>query len=82
MLEDEGNDKTTAVSGLTAFSLLGVGGLLALPIFVLPAILAGTPIDNGLEHAALLGIVDFVLFAGFGAIVLGTGLARTLGRRV
>jgi uncharacterized protein (TIRG00374 family) len=72
MLAAAGNDMTTAVSGLTAFSLLGVGGLLALPIFVLPAILAGTPIANGLEHAALLGIAAFVLFAGFGAIVLGT----------
>ena len=65
-----GNDTATAVGGLTAFSLLGIGGLLALPIFVLPAILAGTPIANGLEHAALLGIVAFVLFAGFGALVL------------
>ncbi len=33
--------------------------------------LAGKPIDSGLEHAALLGIAAFVLFAGFGAIVLG-----------
>jgi len=62
----------TAVRGLTAFSLLGIGGLLALPVFVLPAILAGTPIDSSLEHAALLGIVAFVLFAGFGAVVLVT----------
>ena len=72
MLAAAGNDMTTAVSGLTAFSLLGVGGLLALPIFVLPAVLAGTPIANGLQHAALLGLVAFVLFAGFSAIVLGT----------
>ena len=72
MLTMAGQDTTTAVSGLTAFSLLEVGGLLALPIFVLPAIIAGTPIANGLEHAALLGIVAFVLFAGFSAIVLGT----------
>ncbi len=72
MLAAAGNDMTSAVSGLTAFSLLGVGGLLALPIFVLPAVLAGTPIANGLEHAALLGLVAFVLFAGFSAIVLGT----------
>ncbi len=43
---------------------------MALPIFVLPAILAGTPIANGLLHAALLGLVAFVLFAGFGALVL------------
>jgi uncharacterized protein (TIRG00374 family) len=70
MLAAAGNDPATAVAGLTAFSLLGVGGLLALPIFVLPAILAGTPIANGLEHAALLGIAAFVLFAAFGAVVL------------
>ena len=70
MLAEAGNDPATAVAGLTAFSLLGIGGLLALPIFVLPAILAGTPIANGLEHAALLGLVAFVLFAGFSAAVL------------
>jgi uncharacterized protein (TIRG00374 family) len=70
MLAASGNDTGTAVGGLTAFSLLGIGGLLALPIFVLPAIIAGTPIDSGLEHTALLGIVAFVLFAGFGAVVL------------
>jgi hypothetical protein len=70
MLAASGNDAATAVAGLTAFSLLGIAGLLALPIFVLPAILAGTPIDSGLEHAALLGIGAFVLFAGFGAAVL------------
>ena len=47
MLAASGNDPATAVAGLTAFSLLGIGGLLALPIFVLPAIVAGTPIDRG-----------------------------------
>ncbi len=70
MLAAAGSDPATSVAGLTAFSLLGIGGLLALPIFVLPAIVAGTPIANGLLHAALLGIVAFVLFAGFGALVL------------
>ncbi len=70
MLAASGNDAATAVAGLTAFSLLGIAGLLALPIFVLPAIIAGTPIDSGLEHAALLGIGAFFLFAGFGAVVL------------
>ena len=70
MLAASGNDTATAVGGLTAFSLLGIGGLLFLPIFVLPAIIAGTPIDRSLEHAALLGIAGFVLFAGFGAAVL------------
>jgi hypothetical protein len=70
MLAKAGNDTTAAVGGLTVFSLLQIGGLLGLPIFVLPAILAGTPIARGLEYTALLGIVAFVLFAGFAAAVL------------
>ena len=41
MLTTAGFDTDTAVGGLTAFSLLGVGGLLVLPLFALPAILAG-----------------------------------------
>ncbi len=64
--------QSRAVGGLTAFSLLGVGGLLALPIFALPAILAGAPASPGLIHTALLGIAGFVLFAIFGVIVLCT----------
>ncbi len=80
MLVASGSD-TGTVAGLTAFSLLGIGGLLALPVFVLPAILAGTPIRSGLEHTALLGVAAFVLFAGFGAIVLITdGPIRWAGR--
>ena len=81
MLAASGNDTATAVGGLTAFSLLGIGGLLALPVFVLPAILAGTPIRSGLEHAALLGLAAFVLFAGFGAVMLTIdGPVRWAGR--
>ena len=83
MLAAAGNDPATAVAGLTAFSLLGIGGLLALPIFVLPAIIAGTPIQDGLLHAALLGLAAFVLFAGFGALVLTLdGPLRWAGRVV
>ena len=70
MLSTAGNDTAAAVGGLTVFSLLQIGGLLALPIFVLPAIIAGTPIAHSLEYTALLGLVAFVLFAGFGAAVL------------
>ena len=70
MLTAAGNDTATAVSGLTAFSLLGIAGLLALPVVLLPAILFGIPIDRSLQHAALLGVGAFVLFAGFGAVVL------------
>jgi uncharacterized protein (TIRG00374 family) len=70
MLATAGFDTDTAVGGLTAFSLLGVGGLLALPVLALPAILAGAPVSPGLAHTALLGIVGFVLFAIFGAVLL------------
>jgi len=72
MLTTAGFDTDTAVGALTAFSLLGVGGLLALPILALPAILAGAPVSPGLVHTALLGIAGFVLFAIFGAVLLLT----------
>ena len=70
MLATSGMDTTETVGGLASFSLLGVGGLLALPVFALPVILLGAPVDRGLEHAALLGAVGFVAFAAFGAVVL------------
>ena len=72
MLTTAGFDTDTAVGGLTAFSLLEVGGLLALPIFALPAILGGAAVSTGLVHTALLGIAGFVLLAIFGVIILRT----------
>jgi hypothetical protein len=72
MLTTAGFDTDTAVGGLTTFSLLEVGGLLALPIIALPAILAGVPVSRGLVHTALLGIAAFVLYAICGVIVLRT----------
>ena len=81
MLTTAGFDTDTAVGGLTAFSLLEVGGLLALPVFALPAILAGVPVSRGLVHTALLGIAAFVLYAIFGVIVLRADWPlATLGR--
>jgi uncharacterized protein (TIRG00374 family) len=70
MLTTAGFDTSTAVGGLTAFSLLGVGGLLALPLFALPAILGGAPASPGLVHTALLGLAGFVLYAIGGVVVL------------
>ena len=73
MLAISGQDTGTTVGGLAAFSLLGVGGLLALPVFALPVILVGGPTTSrGLVNAAIIGAVGFVLFAGFGAVVLAT----------
>jgi hypothetical protein len=70
MLAASGMETSETVGGLAAFSLLGVGGLLALPLFALPVILIGAPVDRGLEHAAFLGAAGFVAFAAFGAVVL------------
>jgi uncharacterized protein (TIRG00374 family) len=72
MLAISGIDTDVAVGGLTAFSLLGIGGLLALPLFSLPAIIFGAPVSKGLVHTAILGLIGFCLFAGFGAVVLAT----------
>jgi uncharacterized protein (TIRG00374 family) len=81
MLTTAGFDTDTAVGGLTAFSLLGVGGLLALPLFALPTILGGAAVSPGLVHTALLGIAGFVLYAIFGVILLRTDRPlATLGR--
>jgi uncharacterized protein (TIRG00374 family) len=72
MLVSSGEDPAVAGAGLTAFSLLSVGALLALPVFVLPAIIFGSPVDKGLAQAAVLGTIGFVLFAGLGVMFLAT----------
>jgi uncharacterized protein (TIRG00374 family) len=82
MLATGGIDPEVAVGGLTAFSLLSVGGLLALPLFALPAVLFGTPVSRGLVHAALIGIGGFALFAGFGAILLSTNRPLAVSGRL
>jgi uncharacterized protein (TIRG00374 family) len=72
MLAAAGIDADDAAAGMTAASLLGVGGLLALPVFTLPAVLGGARVSPGLVHTALLGLVGFVLFVAFGVIVMAT----------
>ena len=72
MLEATGIDADSAAGGLTAASMLGIGALLALPIFTLPAILGGSPVNPGLQRTAYLGLGGFVLFAICGLIVLAT----------
>jgi uncharacterized protein (TIRG00374 family) len=72
MLETSGIDSDTAAAGLAAADLLGIGGLLALPIFTLPAVLGGAQVSRGLVHAALLGLVAFILFIAGGIAVMVT----------
>ncbi|HEX6525805.1 MAG TPA: lysylphosphatidylglycerol synthase transmembrane domain-containing protein [Streptosporangiaceae bacterium] len=70
MLAASGRDTSSTVGGLAAFSVFGVAGLLALPAFALPVILAGAPAKRGLENAAFLGAAGFVVFIALGAVVL------------
>lgn len=90
MLAVSGMDAADAVGGLTAFSFLGIGGLLALPVFMLPAVLFGAPVKSGLVDAAMIGAIGFVLFTGFGVLVMAAekplcwagGVAQTLRNRL
>jgi len=82
MLAASGQDTAETVGGLAATALLGVGGLLALPAFALPVILAGYPSSPGLAYAAVLGAIAFAAFAAFGAALLRIDAPlRWAGRR-
>ena len=70
MLATAGIATDNAVGGMTTASLLGVGGLLALPLLTLPAILGAAPVSPGLVHTALLGLAGFGLFVAGGAVVM------------
>jgi uncharacterized protein (TIRG00374 family) len=72
MLAAAGIDADNAAGGMTAASLLGIGGLLALPLFTLPAVLGGAPVNRGLVRTALLGLVGFALFVVGGLVVMAT----------
>jgi hypothetical protein len=86
MLATAGIATDNAVGGMTAASLLGIGGLLALPLFTLPAMLGGAPVSPGLVHTALLGLAGFALFMVGGVAVMVTdrplALAARIGQRV
>lgn len=70
MLGEAGIPTATAASSLTAVSLMTTAVVLALPVLSLPAILGGTPVDDGLVRAAWLGAAVFVVMVGVGAVLL------------
>ena len=72
LLRTAGIDADAAAGGLTASSLLGVGGLLLLPILTLPAILGGAPVNHTLESAALIGVAGFVVYLALAVVLLAT----------
>ena len=72
MLATAGINPDAAAGGLTASSLLGVGGLLLLPILTLPAVLGGSNVNHALVNTALLGVAGFVVYIGLGLLLLET----------
>jgi uncharacterized protein (TIRG00374 family) len=82
MLSAAGFDTDTAIEGLTALSLIGTAGMLGLPLFAAPAMIAGIPVSPDLAHAALIGLAGFALFAGAGALVLSTDRPLATAGRV
>jgi uncharacterized protein (TIRG00374 family) len=74
MLAIGGIDADQAAGGLAASSIIGLAGLLMLPVFALPALLGGEPVSPGLAHAAFLGMGGFVLIVGFSAVLLTTDI--------
>jgi uncharacterized protein (TIRG00374 family) len=72
MLEGAGINAADAAGGLTASSVLGVGGLLMLPILTLPAVLGGPHVNHALVNTALIGVAGFVVYIGLGILLLET----------
>lgn len=70
MLARAGIDRARIASGLTAVSAIMFASLLAMPVLSLPAILGGTPVDEGLAQSSYLGAGVFVLMLVAGAVLL------------
>ena len=83
MLVQAGVDPAQVGAGLTAAGLISTGTLLLLPVLSLPAVIAGSPVPNGLAQAAWLGLGVFVLAFAAGAVLVTSDTAlRGMGRSV
>ncbi len=71
LLNEGGIDKATAGSGLTVATLLNFAVLFAMPIFTLPAILFGPPIDAALVNGAVAAALSFVAASVISGVFLG-----------
>jgi uncharacterized protein (TIRG00374 family) len=72
MLRRAGIKPDAAAGGLAASSLLGIGGLLLLPILTLPAVLGNSRVNHTLTSAALIGVTGFIVYVALGVLMLGT----------
>ena len=72
MLSMAGIATDAAAGGLAAPLLLGIGGLLALPVQTLPAVLGGSRVNHAVIEAALVGVAGFVVYGGLCVVLLTT----------
>ena len=68
MLRRAGVDAGQATASLAASSSLQLGADLLLPVIAVPAIVAGVPINRGLETSAYLGVVVLALLVLAGVL--------------
>ena len=66
MLADAGFDLAHAATALTVQSLLSTAAIVALPVFALPFVIAGTQVPDGLLQSLWIGIPVFVLMVAIG----------------
>lgn len=70
VLKDGGIDGQRAGTGLTVATLLNFAVLFALPVFAIPAILFGPPVDSILINWAIVAGISFVVAAILGGLFL------------
>jgi uncharacterized protein (TIRG00374 family) len=83
MLADAGYDVSHAATALAVQSVLSTASIVALPVFALPFIVAGTQVPPGLLQAFWIGIPVFLLMVAIGiAIFVADAPLRGLGHLV
>ena len=81
MLSDAGFDVAHAATALAVQSVLSTASIVALPLFALPFIVAGTQVPSGLLQAFWIGIPVFLLMVALGvALFVADAPLRGLGR--
>ena len=67
MLGEAGVDTTTAASGMTVFTILQFTTVAAMPVLLLPAVIAGgLDLGPALSDAVVIGVIAFVAFVAIG----------------
>jgi uncharacterized protein (TIRG00374 family) len=72
MLHDAGFEITHSATALTVQSVLSTGAIVALPVFALPFVVAGTQVPSGLLQALWIGIPVFLLMVAIGIAIFVT----------